>query len=229
MAAKRQVDDATNKARVLLVDDHPLVRSGLSQLIDREADLVVCGEASDAPGALEALETSRPDVVVLDISLDEDIGGLALIKDIKLRSPKLFVLVLSMHDQTVFAERAIRAGAGGYVMKDESAETILTAIRKVLRGQIHLSDQMIEKMLATIVGRRPGTDGFLVDSLTDRELEVLLLLGQGTGTSQIAKKLHLSVKTVESHQARIKEKLKLADSAQLRKYAIQWTQSENMV
>jgi len=217
-----------SKAKVLLVDDHPVVRRGLAELIDQEPDLAVCGEAEDASEALKAIARSQPDVAIIDISLSKDMSGIELIKNIKVRFPKLTVLVLSMHDETVFAQRALRAGARGYIMKEQAMETVLTAVRQVLDGELYVSEKLAKKMLSGVIDGGSQADRFPVERLTDRELEILQLIGRGLGTSQIAQKLHLSVKTVETHRAHVKEKLDLADSAALTEYAIQWAQSERI-
>lgn len=226
MAGKKEKTDTKKKAKVFLVDDHPVVRQGLGQLINQQRDLIVCGEAEGAVQALKAISASEPDVAVIDISLNKDISGIELIKDIKTQFPKLFVLVLSMHEETVFAERALRAGARGYVMKQEAMETVLTAIRQVLNGQIYVSDRMAKKLLSGIIDGPPGEGKFPVERLTNRELEVFQLIGRGIGTSQIADKLCLSVKTVEVHRAHIKEKLNIKNPRELVPYAIQWVQAD---
>jgi len=228
MGSPQRGEQPESKAKVLLVDDHPVMRQGLARLIDPQPDLTVCGEVGDAAAALKAIAATKPDIAVVDISLDRDMGGIELIKDIKVRYPDLPVLVLSMHDESVFADRAIRAGARGYVMKEEATKTVLDAIRCLLDGEIYLSDRMARKMLTGIARGRSDEGKFPVERLTNRELEVLQLTGQGLGTSQIAKKLHISVKTVETHRAHVKEKLKLDNSAQLLQYAIQWVQSQGV-
>jgi DNA-binding NarL/FixJ family response regulator len=189
---------------VFLVDDHPLVREWLTQLIQRENDMEVCGEAEDAPEAVAAIEQTRPDIVIADISLKKT-HGLELVKDLQSRLPALPVLILSMHDESLYAERVLRAGARGYITKQEATKKILFAIRQVLSGQIYVSEAMATR--------------------TDRELEVFQLIGKGQGTRRIAEELHLGIKTVESYRARIKDKLKLTDGTQLLQQAIQWVHS----
>jgi len=215
----------TKKAKVLLVEDHPIVRHGLVQLIDAQGDLSVCGEAESAPDALEAIGKSKPDVVIVDISV-KGANGIKLIKDIKARCPDLPVLVLSMHEESLYAERALRAGAKGYVMKQEATETLLTAIRRVLGDDIWVSDEIAARMLRKFVDR--GNPVLLgpMDSLSDRELEVFEFIGRGLGTRQIAAKLELSVKTVESYRAHIKQKLSLKNAMELVQHAIHWVQTE---
>jgi DNA-binding NarL/FixJ family response regulator len=217
-----------NPTRIVIVDDHPLLRKGVGQLINNEKDLLVVGEAEDAAKALTAIETAKPDVALIDISLG-GASGIELLKNIKARFPKLQVLVLSMHDESVYAHRALRAGASGYIMKQEATEKVLTALRKVLRGEVYLSDRLGARMLNTLVGGRSSTATSPIEALSDRELEVFSLIGQGHGTRPIAEKLHLSVKTIESHRAHIKEKLNLQTATELVHHAIQWVQSERVV
>lgn len=212
------------KRQIVIVDDHPVVRQGLSQLINQEADLFVCGTAEDIPGALKLIAASRPEVVIVDLSL-KDASGLELIKDIKTRHPKTLILVLSMLDESFYAERVLRAGAQGYIMKEAAAEKVIVALRRILGGQVYLSDAMSSRILMGFVGGKPADDGLPVKQLSDRELEVFEMIGQGIGTRQIAEKLHLSVKTIESHRANIKTKLKLNNAAELLQQAIMWVQS----
>ena len=213
------------KRQVFLVDDHPIVRDGLTQLVNREADLAVCGEAGEARAALRVIMAARPDIVVLDISLDGP-DGLELLKDIREHLPDLPVLVLSMHDESVYAERALRAGANGYIMKHEASEKVLLAVRRILNREVYVSDQISEKMLRQYVGRTAGVNRSPIEDLTDRELEVYRMIGEGHGTREIAEKLHLSVKTVETYQAHIKEKMSFRSARQLVQHAIQWVISE---
>jgi len=211
---------------VLLIDDHPIVRQGLALLIDREPDLCVCGEAEGSSTAFHAITTLRPDLVVLDISLAGP-DGLDVLKEIRLNTTSLPVLILSMHDETIYAERAMRAGANGYIMKQEATERVLVAIRRILQGDVYLSERLTNTMLQQFVhGTTPAKSSPLV-SLTDRELEVFRLIGEGHGTRQIAEELHLSVKTIESYQAHIKEKLSLRNARELVQHAIEWTVTLN--
>jgi DNA-binding NarL/FixJ family response regulator len=222
MATKPQFNSQPKKFRVLLVDDHPIVRQGLALLIDREADLAVCGEADGAHSAFHAITTLRPDIVVLDISLSGP-DGLDVLKEIRTRTTNLPVLILSMHDESIYAERAMRAGANGYIMKQEATEKVLVAIRRILQGDVYLSDRLTNTLLQQYVhGASPAKKSPLVN-LTDRELEVFRLIGEGRGTRQIADELHLSVKTIESYQAHIKEKLTLRNARELVQHAIEWT------
>jgi DNA-binding NarL/FixJ family response regulator len=224
MASKAQIAPEAKRFRVLLVDDHPIVRQGLALLIDREADLSVCGEAEGAHSAFHAIATLRPDIVLLDISLSGP-DGLDVLKEIRAKSANLPVLMLSMHDETIYAERAMRAGANGYIMKQEATEKVLVAIRRILRGGVYLSDRLTNTMLQQFVHGASTAKKSPLVGLTDRELEVFRLIGQGHGTRQIADELHLSVKTIESYQAHIKEKLSLRNARELVQHAIEWTVS----
>jgi DNA-binding NarL/FixJ family response regulator len=213
------------KHTVFVIDDHPIVREGLVQLINRENDLVVCGLAEDAYGALKAMESVKPDIAVADISL-KGTDGIELIKNMKMRFADLPVLVLSIHDESLYAPRALRAGARGYIMKQEATENVLVALRRVLGGEIYLSERMANKMLQQLVGSGAATGRLSVDRLSDRELEVFRLIGQGHGTRRIAEELRLSIKTVESYREHIKDKMTLNDASELVQHAIQWVQQE---
>ncbi len=213
--------DSRGKRTVLIVDDHPIVRQGLAQLIDQEEDLQVCGQAEDAHEAMQAIRTLKPDMVVVDISL-RDTSGMELIKDLKVQYPDLPVLTLSMHDEAVYGERALRAGAKGYIMKQEATEKVVTAIRRVLAGELYVSDDMAAKMVSKLVGGGSRKTGSPVECLSDRELEVFRLIGEGYGTREMAEKLHLSIKTIETYRAHIKDKLGLEDANELLRCAIQW-------
>ena len=222
MVTKPQLATPTKKCRVLLVDDHPIVRQGLALLIDRESDLVVCGEADGAHSVFRAITTLRPDIVILDISLNGP-DGLDVLKEIRTKTAGLPVLILSMHDESIYAERAIRAGANGYIMKQEATEKVLVAIRRILQGEVYLSDRLTSTMLQQYVRGESLPRKSPLVNLTDRELEVFRLIGEGRGTRQIAEELHLSVKTIESYQAHIKEKLALRNARELVQHAIEWT------
>lgn len=202
------------KSRVLIVDDHPLLRDGLAKVINQQADLEVCGEASNAREGLTALAKNRPHVAIVDLSL-EDGNGVDLIKDLHARQPRLPIMVLSMHDENLYADRALRAGAKGYVMKREPVAAVLAGLRKVLAGHLALSDNMVSRMLGAgaVANDRPASRP--AESLSDRELEVFRLLGQGLGTRQIAARLHVTKSTVESHRANIKLKLRLHNATEL--------------
>ena len=226
--AKRSMAAKKSPTRILIVDDHPLLRQGISQLINHEKDMMVCGEAENAHQALDALATTKCDVAIIDISLGGS-SGIELLKNIKIRYPKLLVLILSMHDESVYAQRALRAGAAGYIMKQEATEKVLVAVRKILSGEVYLSEKLGARMLNQLVGGRNTTlNGSPIEELSDRELEVFGLIGQGHGTRPIAERLHLSVKTIESHRAHIKEKLNLKNATELVHHAIQWAQSESL-
>ncbi len=226
MEHKQAARQDTGKKRILIVDDHPILRKGLSMLINQEADLVVDGEAEDARRAMEMIESMKPDMVIVDISLP-GIDGIELLKMVRLRYPDLPALVVSMHDEALFAERALRAGARGYIMKQEAAENVLTGIRRVLGGEIFVSNRVTTKIVEKFFDSGPGATNSPLDFLSDREFTVFQLIGQGFGTRQIADKLHLSVKTVESYRSHIKEKLKLGSGTDLLKYAIQWVQNNS--
>lgn len=211
--------------KVFVVDDHPIIRQGLAQLIRQEPDMAYAGEAEDAVEALRAIETIRPDIAIIDVSLKSS-SGIDLIKDLRIRMPDLPLLVLSMHDESFYAERVLRAGARGYIMKEEAAEKVVLAIRKILAGEICLSDKMAASMLSKLVDGRSGSAAFPIERLSDRELEVFELIGHGMGTRQIANKLHLSIKTIESHRANLKVKLQAKSATELLRHAINWVQSE---
>ena len=202
------------RKRVLIVDDHPLVRDGLAKVINQQADLVVCGKAADARGGLAALAQRQPDVVVVDLSLDDG-NGLDLIKDIHSRQPRLPILVLSMHHENLYAERTVRAGARGYVMKRDPVAKVIAALRKVLVGNMALSEEIIRRLLEGTPGRNGEKSAAPQDLLSDRELEIFRLLGEGIGTRQIAAKLHVAASTVETHRRNIKQKLKLGTATEL--------------
>jgi len=226
MATRTQMIPQTKKYKVLLVDDHPIVRQGLALLIDRETDLIVCGEADGAHSAFQAIASLAPDLVVLDISLTGP-DGLDVLKEIRMKTANLPVLILSMHDEAIYAERAMRAGANGYIMKQEATEKVLVAIRRILQGDVYLSDRLTNTMLQQMVHGGGPSKGSPLLNLTDRELEVFRLIGAGHGTRQIADELHLSVKTIESYQAHIKEKLALRNARELVQHAIEWTVNLN--
>jgi DNA-binding NarL/FixJ family response regulator len=216
---------ATMKSRVLVVDDHPIVRQGLTLLINRESDLTVCGEAEDAHTAMQSLTSTRPDILVVDISLNGP-DGLDLLKNVRSRHPELPVLILSMHDESIYAERALRAGAQGYIMKQEATEKVLVALRRILSREIYVSERIANRMLHRYIGNPSASKPSSIADLTDRELEVFRLIGVGHSTRQIAEELHISVKTVESYQSHIKEKLSLRSARELVQHAIQWSISQ---
>jgi DNA-binding NarL/FixJ family response regulator len=215
----------TGKRTVLVVDDHPLMRQGLALLINQQQDLHVCGEAEEAQAALLAIAQLRPDIMILDISLKGP-DGIEILKNIRATDPDLPVLVLSMHDEAIYAERALRARANGYIMKQEATEKVLVAVRRILSGEVYLSERMSNKMLQQYIGGAPNMIQSRIASLSDRELEVFRRIGEGRATREIAEELHLSVKTVETYQAHIKDKLALRSGRELIQHAIQWKINE---
>lgn len=214
-----------NKKTVFVVDDHPLLRQGLALLINREPDLMVCGEAEEAQAAMRAIATNRPDILIVDISLNGP-DGLDLLKNIRNSYPDLPVLILSMHDESIYAERALRARANGYIMKQEATEKVLIAVRRILGGDFYLSERMANKVLHQYISGASADMNSRLSALSDRELEVFRLIGEGRSTRQIAEDLHLSIKTVETYQAHIKEKLALRSGRELVQHAIQSKISE---
>ena len=217
----------SKQRRVLLVDDHPIVRHGLGLLIEQEADLTICGETDCAAQALDCIDEVSPNIVLVDISLRGS-NGLELTKSLKETHPKIPVLVLSMHDENLYAERALRSGARGYVMKQESAGTVLDAIRTILDGGVYLSDSLSSVMLREFVdGGTADSEKFGVASLSDRELEVFELIGRGNSTRKIADRLQLSIKTIETHRAHVKQKLKLDNATELVHRAFHWIETGN--
>lgn len=212
--------------KVLVVDDHPIVRQGLAQLIDREPDLAVCGEAASVAEARAALKQLAPDVVVVDLSL-QDSDGLELIKDIRSKRQDTPVLVLSMHDEGIYAERMLCAGANGYIMKQAASDQLLTALRRVLAGGVYVSEAVGASMIARFTAGGPRATADPIDRLSNRELQILNLIGQGHGTREIANSLNLSVKTIESHRQRIKKKLSIDTSPKLVQFAVNWLSSRH--
>lgn len=208
------------RRRILIVDDHPLVRERLAEIINREPDLVVCGEAEDRHEALEAIAARSPDLVLVDLTLKSS-DGLELIKDIRSRQPKMLMLVVSMHDESLYAERTIRAGARGYITKQEATRNILVAIRRVLAGHIYLNERISTQIISRLATPRAASDS-PAELLADRELQVFELTGRGLNTRQIAARLHIGVKTVETYRARIRVKLGILDAAELLQQAIAW-------
>jgi DNA-binding NarL/FixJ family response regulator len=223
MPVKRSI--ASTKVRVFLVDDHPIVRRGFQLLLGMESDLMVCGEADSGPAALQMILALKPDVAIVDLSLKAS-SGLELIKQLRAQGLKLKLLVFTMRDEGIYAERALRAGADGYITKEEGAEKAIQAIRLLMQGKRYLSDRVAEKMMDSLTGNAPGT-GSAVQSLSDRELEVLEFLGEGLGSSEIAEKLHLSIKTIESHREHMKVKLGLTRATELVNYAFNWFHGEH--
>jgi DNA-binding NarL/FixJ family response regulator len=220
-----QVTSLERKSRVFVVDDHPIVRQGLALMINAESDLMVCGEAEEAQTAMQSVVECQPDILIVDISLDGP-DGLELVKHVRTLFPELPILILSMHDETTYAERALRARANGYIMKQEATEKVLIAIRRILNGEVYLSDRMANKILKQHIRGGAAEGQSRLAELSDRELEVFRLIGDGHGTRQIAEELRLSVKTVETYQAHIKEKLLLRTGRELVQQAIFWKMSQ---
>ncbi len=214
------------KKRVFIVDDHPMMRQGLAQLIGDEVDLEICGEAGDAGAALDAVGKLKPDLVLADITLP-DKNGIELIKDLQAVQPGLAIIVISMHDESLYAERVLRAGARGYIMKQEGGKKMMQAIREVLNGRISVSEKISARILEIFSGKRTEADRSPIERLTDREFEVFQQLGSGKSTRDIAQQLHVSVKTVEVHRTNIKEKLGLKTAAELISYSARWAQTED--
>lgn len=213
-----------DKAKVFIVDDHPIVREGLSQLIHQEEDLRVCGVSKSASEALEFLRNIKPEIAIVDLSL-KGASGIDLIKEIKARYPHLLILVLSMHDESIYAERVLRAGARGYIMKQEDPGKVMEAIRKILAGDIYVSPKMSMRILEKTVNASFSLTASPVDMLSDRELEVFQMIGRGMGTRQIAKEIFLSIKTVETYKEHIKDKMNLDNATALVRQAVQWVES----
>ena len=222
---RRRSQARSGPLRIVIVDDHPIVRKGLTELINGEPDMTVCGESHTAGGALERIRIDRPDVAIVDLSLGMD-SGLQLVKQLDASLPDVRVLILSMHEETLHAERALAAGASGYIMKHEAMHNLIAAIRCVASGKTYVSPQMSERIVARVTGRgTTRSEPAPFERLTDREREVLALMGRGLGTREIAQQLSLSMKTIETYQARIKEKLGLTNRHELMRAAVSWAQS----
>ena len=215
------------KSRILLVDDHRIVLNGYQLLLDAESDLAVCATATSVPEALDAVERARPDLVVTDLSMAGR-GGIDLIKDLVALHPELLILVCSMHDETLYAERALRAGAKGYVMKDADGPTFLAAIRRVLDGQLYMSEKLATRVLDAFAGSRQREGHALLEKLSDRELEVFCLFGEGKTAKEIAGQLNLSPKTVSVHRDHIREKLEFHTSAEMIRQAVRFVETEQL-
>jgi DNA-binding NarL/FixJ family response regulator len=215
------------KSRIFLIDDHPLVREGLANLINGQHDLVVCGEAEDSAGAITGIAKTRPDVALVDISLKNE-SGLELVKNLESQFPLVALIVLSMHDEALYAERALRAGARGYVMKRESTKSVLASIRRVLEGSVYVSERVVNSMARRFRSSSKEAESSPVERLSDRELEIFRLLGQGRSTAQIAEDLHLSLKTVQAYCARAKEKFGVSSLGELLRAAIRWEDATHL-
>jgi len=215
----------SKRIKVFIVDDHPVVRQGLKLLLQIESDMICCGEAETVIDARRGIEATTPDVALIDLSL-KDASGLELVKDLHAYHPEIPIVVLSMHAETLFAERVLKAGAKAYLMKDESQESILAAIRKVVAGGLYLSERMSGRLLSMFLRGSSATNHSLIGQLSDREIEVFEMIGRGITTREIAGKLNLSIKTVEAHREHIKKKMKLTDATELMQHAIHWVQNE---
>lgn len=215
------------RRRILIVDDHPFMRAGLAQLIDKQPGMMVSGEAGDPAAALAALAKGRVDLVLTDITMPGR-SGIEFIKDLHAMYPDLPILVISMHDELIYAERVLRAGARGYIMKEAGGENLLAALRQVLGGQVYVSPKMSARILDNLSGRKPRGSNSPIEKLTDREFEVFQLIGQGKSTRDIAKQLHLSSKTVDVHRGHIKEKLELSDTTALVRHAVRWVETQKL-
>lgn len=212
------------KTKIYIIDDHPIMVQGLKELINNQKDLKVIGSADDWHVALEQVKKIQPDLIMLDVTL-KDANGIEVLKNLKIHVPNIKILMLSMHDENLYAMRSLKAGAQGYIMKQEAVEKVLSAIRQVLAGEVYLSESMSKRTMFQLLGRGGTRTGSPLEDLSDRELEVFTLIGQGCTTRQIAEKLHLSIKTVETHRAHIKEKLNLKNSTELVQHAIHWRES----
>jgi DNA-binding NarL/FixJ family response regulator len=228
MKPKIEKRSGGRKAKVLIVDDHPITRHGLKQLLDHEADLTVCGEAETAQEALSSIKPLQPDLVLTDITMAGK-SGLELIKEMQALHPQVAALVLSMHDEVIYAERMLRAGARGYLMKSAGGAELLVAIRQVLRGEVYLSKKMSAKMINLLSGSRFRTNRSALEMLTDREFEVFQLLGQGLSTREIGQRLHISSKTVDTHRLNIKDKLNLKTLPELMRHAVRWGATQALI
>ncbi len=214
-----------DRKRVLIIDDHPFMRAGLGQLIERQADLTVCGEAGNPAEALTVIPAAKPDLILTDLTMPGR-SGLEFVKDLLAADATVLVLVVSMHDEVVYAERALRAGARGYIMKEAGGEALLGAIRQILKGDVYVSPRMSARILDNISARKPRGSSSPIEKLTDREFEVFQLIGQGKSTRDIAEQLHLSPKTVDVHRSHIKEKLELTDVTALIRHAVRWVETQ---
>ena len=224
----KEMDNCVKKIKVFLVDDHAVIRDGLVKLINLEDDLMVCGEAGDGKSAMVKIKDLRPDVVIVDLSLKES-SGLSLINDLSVKFPKIPTFVLSMLDELLYAESALKAGAMGYIMKEEPAEKLLAGIRQVVAGKRYVGEAVTERMLDSLSNRRKGTEGSPQNTLTKRELEIFVMIGKGLNAQHIAEKLQISTKTVDSHNFNIKNKLKLANAAELKQFSVKWIISQEIV
>lgn len=218
---RQKEEDRKMKYRIFIVDDHPIVRRGIKQLINQETNLTVCGEASDMASALEAIAACNCDLVIVDLSLGQD-SGIRLIEDLLFNNPNMKILVLSMHDESLYAERCFSAGAKGYIMKQEPPEKVISALKIVLNGEVYISNTLGSRLLYKLVSKQSATFSSPIEQLSNRELEVFQLIGKGLKTRKIAEQLNLSVKTIETYIDHIKKKMNLEDSRDLLLHAVQW-------
>jgi len=225
MKASQQAKAEPCRKKILLVDDHPMMRAGLAQLINRQHDMVVCAEAGQPSEVFDLITRTKPDLVLTDLTMPGR-GGLEFIKDLIALHPDLRILVISMHDEVVYAERCLRAGARGYIMKESGSENLLAALRRVIEGQTYVSPGVSETILSNLSARKPRGSDSPIQALSDREFEVFQLVGQGKGTREIAAQLHLSSKTVDVHRGHIREKLGLKDVTALVRYAVRWLETQ---
>lgn len=214
------------RKKILVVDDHPMTRAGVAHLLNKQADMIVCGEMGSPAEALSEIPKSRPDLLLTDLTMPGR-SGVEFIKDVLALYPSLPILIVSMHDEVIYAERALRAGARGYIMKEAGGEKLLEAIRRVLSGQVYVSEQMSARILDNLSGSKPRGSHSPIEKLSDREFEIFQLIGQGKSTRDIAKQLHLSPKTVDVHRGHIKEKLELKDATSLVRHAVRWVETQD--
>jgi DNA-binding NarL/FixJ family response regulator len=207
--------------KILIVDDHPILRQGIKRVLEKENDLVICGEASGAGEAMDLINSEKPDIAIIDITLSGNVNGIELIRSIKERFPEIYSLVLSMHSESIYAERAIKAGARGYIMKEDASKNIISAVRTVLNDELYLSSELSKKLLDKFIHKTKDSS-ISIETLSNREFEIFQLIGNGFSTKEIANKLSLSIYTIESHKKNIKEKLRVKDSSELTRNAIQW-------
>ena len=225
-AQKPNVPKAPMRKRILIVDDHPMMREGLRGVINRQPDMMVCGEAENAPQAMTAVQKLAPDLALVDITLPGK-SGLELVKDLKVMHPQVVILAISMHDESLYAERMLRAGASGYITKQQPPEELIRAIRQVLDKRVYVSKEVSESLLRRF-SWQPPTDASPTKLLTDREFEIMQLIGEGKAPKEIARQLHLSAKTIAVHAANIRQKLNLKTTAQLIRFAVQWEEPRNL-
>ncbi len=207
--------------KILIVDDHPILRQGIKRVLEKENDLTICGEASSASEAMDLINSDKPDIAIIDITLSGNINGIELIRSVKERFPDVYSLVLSMHSESIYAERAIKAGARGYIMKEDASKNIISAVRTVLKDELYLSSELSKKLLDKFIHKTKDSS-LSIETLSNREFEIYQLIGNGFSTKEIANKLSLSIYTIESHKKNIKEKLRVKDSSELTRNAIQW-------